>query len=118
MLFYSPSLTGEWHFHPSNPISTDIRFNRGAGRVFQRGNNWVRPSQSCCPIYGYSFSFNEITELSEERYSERPFLTVTPDVWKGFCGVHTYNRLGNIELIDGQKTAPLSEVSLGSVTGK
>ena len=110
LLFYSDSLTGEWHFHPGNPISTDIRFNRGAGRVFQHENRWIRPSQSCCPIYGYSFSFNEITELSKDRYSERTSLTVTPEVWKGIRGVHTYNWLGNIELIDGQKTTPLSEV--------
>ena len=98
-LFYSESLTGEWSFHPANPISTDIRNNRGAGNVIVVEERMIRPSQSCCPIYGYSFSFNEITELSTERYSEKPFRTVTP--WDDLCAVHTYNRAGNVEMIDG-----------------
>src|SRR5262249_30601740 len=46
-LFYSESLTGEWKFHPSNPTSTDIRNNRGAGNVFLAGGRLMRPSQSC-----------------------------------------------------------------------
>ena len=95
LLFYCESLTGEWKFHPSNPISTDIRNNRGAGNVFLSSRRLVRPSQSCSPIYGYSFSFNEITELSKERYSEQPLKTITP--WNGLCAVHTYNRAGDVD---------------------
>jgi hypothetical protein len=102
LLFYSESLTGEWQFHPANPISTDIRRNRGAGRVFRSHNRLIRPSQSCAPTYGYSVDFNEITELSTERYAERPLKAITPDHWKGLSGVHTYNRAGNVELIDGR----------------
>ena len=107
-LFYSESLTGEWKLHPSNPISTDIRNNRGGGNVFLSGGRLIRPSQSCCPIYGYSFSFNEITELSKERYAERQLRTVTP--WNGLCAVHTYNRAGNVELIDGAVMTPLKKL--------
>ena len=115
-LLYSESLTGEWKFHPSNPISTDIRNNRGAGNVFLSGGRLIRPSQSCCPIYGYSFSFNEVTELSKDRYAERQVRTITP--WNGLCAVHTYNRAGSVELIDGAVMTPLKKLlsSAGSVT--
>src|SRR5262249_3348905 len=102
------SLTGDWIFHPANPISTDIRNNRGAGNVFSAGGRLIRPSQSCSPIYGYSFSFNEITELSTERYSEKPLHTVTP--WAELCAVHTYNRAGNFEVIDGAVMMPLKKL--------
>ena len=112
LLFYSASLSGEWHFHPGNPISTDIRTNRGAGRVFQSHNRLIRPSQSCAPSYGYSVSFNEITELSKHRYSERTLKTITPEHWAGLSGVHTYNWAGNVELIDGQTPVPLKRVQL------
>jgi hypothetical protein len=112
LLFYSASLTGDWHFHPGNPISTDIRTNRGAGRVFQSHNRLIRPSQSCAPSYGYSVSFNEITELSRYRYSERTVKTVTPEHWAGLSGIHTYNWAGNVELIDGQTPVPLKRVQL------
>jgi hypothetical protein len=112
LLFYSTSLTGTWHFHPANPISTDIQRNRGAGRVFRSGDRLIRPSQSCAPTYGYSFAFNEITELSKQRYSERPLKTISPEHWQGVAGVHTYNRLGNVELIDGRTPVPLKRVEL------
>jgi hypothetical protein len=108
LLFYADSLDDEWHFHPANPISTDIRNNRGAGRVFQAGNRWIRPSQSCCPTYGYSFSLNEITEISRTRYAERLVKTVGPG--GNLCGVHTYNFAGNIETIDGATMTPLRKL--------
>jgi hypothetical protein len=107
-LFYSDSLESEWQFHPANPISTDIRNNRGAGRVFQAGHLWIRPSQSCCPTYGYSFSLNEITEISRTRYAERLVKTVVPG--GSLCGVHTYNFAGNIETIDGATMTPLKKL--------
>ncbi len=110
-LYYSKSLAGEWRFHPSNPISTDARNDRGAGRVFRTGGRLIRPSQSRCPIYGYSFSLNEISALSPTEYSERVLTTVTPEYWKGFCSVHTYNRSGTMEWIDGARMMPLKDVT-------
>jgi hypothetical protein len=112
LLFYATSITGEWHFHPRNPISTDIRVNRGAGHIIRSQNRLIRPSQSCAPTYGYSFAFNEITELSKQRYSERPLKTITPEHWEGLSGVHTYNRAGNVELIDGRSPVPLKRVQI------
>jgi hypothetical protein len=109
LLFFSDSLDGEWQFHPANPISTDIRNNRGAGRVFQYGHRWLRPSQSCCPTYGYSFSLNEITEISRTRYTERLLKTVIPS--GGLCGVHTYNFAVNIEVIDGATMTSLKKLA-------
>jgi hypothetical protein len=108
LLFYSESLDGSWHFHPANPISTDVRNNRGAGRVFAANNRLIRPSQNCCPVYGSSFSLNEITELSKTQYKERSCKTVTS--WDTLAGVHTYNFVGNIELIDGKIVTPLKRL--------
>lgn len=109
-LYYSRSLTGEWHFHPGNPISTDIRDSRGAGQVFRSKGRLIRPSQSCAPTYGYSFALNEITELSPQRYSERRLITVNPEHWKDIAGVHTYNCAGPFEVIDGRTPMPLAEL--------
>jgi hypothetical protein len=110
LLFYSESVRGRWHFHPANPISTDIRRNRGGGRVFRSHNRLIRPSQSSAPCYGYSVTLNEITELSRQRYYEQPFKTITPEHWEGLSGIHTYNWAGNVELIDGSTTLPLKRV--------
>jgi hypothetical protein len=112
LLFYSASPTGEWQFHPANPISTNIRRNRGAGRVFYCKHRLIRPSQSSVPSYGYSVDFNEITELTKERYAERPVRTITAGHWKGLAGVHTYNWLGSLELIDGRSPVALNRVQV------
>jgi hypothetical protein len=112
LLFYSESVRGKWHFHPANPISTDIRTNRGAGGVFRSHDRLIRPSQSCAPTYGYSIAFNEITEISIQRYSERPLKTITPEHWEGLSGIHTYNSSGNIEFIDGCSPVPLERLRL------
>ena len=109
-LYFAESLLGEWRFHPMNPICTDIRRNRGAGCVFRSQDRLIRPSQSCAPTYGYSITWNEITELSPERYAEQPLKTVGPEHWKGLTGVHTYNCAGNFELIDGQTPRPLRQL--------
>jgi hypothetical protein len=109
-LYYSRSLTGEWKFHPRNPISRDIRYSRAAGRVFRHEGRLIRPSQSGAPTYGHSITFHEITDLSTQGYSERAIQTITPEHWKGIAGVHTYNRAGDLEVIDGRSARPLKAV--------
>jgi hypothetical protein len=111
LLFYSASLSSEWRLHPSSPISTDIRNNRGAGAIIRAGDRLIRPSQSGSPIYGYSFGFHEIVSLTEHRYQERLLTTVSPQRFKGMIGVHGYARLGDFEVIDGQQLLPLKKVS-------
>jgi len=112
LLFYADSPRGKWQFHPGNPISTDIRNNRGAGCVFRHDNRLIRPSQSGAPSYGYSISFNEITALSKQHYEERPMQTITPEHWPGISGIHTYNWAGKVELIDGRSSVALREVQI------
>jgi hypothetical protein len=109
-LYYSQSLTGEWKFHPRNPISRDIRYSRAAGRVFRHQDRLIRTSQSGAPTYGYSINFHEITNLSVQCYAERVIKTVTPEHWKGMAGVHTYNCAGDLEVIDGRSARPLKAV--------
>ena len=110
LLFYAASLTGDWHFHPGNPISTDIRGNRGAGCVLRSHNRLIRPSQSGAPSYGYSIAFNQITELSRKHYSERCLKVIPPQHWEGISGIHTYNSVANLEVIDGRSRVLLKQV--------
>jgi len=78
LLIYSHSLTGDWKYHPANPISTDVRHARGAGAIFCHAGGLVRPTQDCSRNYGYSFTFKEILSLSPITYEERRGPTVNP----------------------------------------
>ncbi len=101
LLFNAASLTGEWVYHPANPISTDVRTARGAGAIFRAQGRLFRPSQDCSPRYGYGFALNEIVTLTPEEYRERPILRVEPSWSKGLIGTHTYSQCGSVEVVDG-----------------
>jgi hypothetical protein len=103
MLFSSETLTGTWQMHPSNPIAWDVRVARNAGAIFASNRKLFRPSQNCAGAYGRSVTFQEIIELTPERYAERPALTIEPPASSGFAGLHTYSSAGGFEAIDGQR---------------
>jgi hypothetical protein len=100
-LFSADSLTGPWRVHPASPISTDVRNARSAGALFRHGGKLLRPTQDCGPAYGYSFTLNEIVELSSTRLVERPLVTVTPDWSPGLVATHSYALAGDVEFVDG-----------------
>lgn len=100
-LFSAPTLTGEWELHPSSPVSATVEAGRGAGPIVHHEGRMFRPTQSCCPVYGYSFSFQEITALDAHRYHERTVATIEPRGHRSLVGMHSYTRLGDLEAIDG-----------------
>ena len=101
LLFHADSLTGEWIYHPANPISTDVRRARGAGAIFNVEGRRFRPSQDGARGYGYGFALNEIVTLTPEEYRERPTVTVEPSWSPGLIGTHTYGQCGSVEIVDG-----------------
>lgn len=109
-LFYATELTGEWIPHPANPISTDVRYSRGAGAIICSGGKRFRPAQDCSQHYGYRFTFQEIVTLDCERYVERPAAAVNPDWAPGLVATHTYSHTGNVEIIDGCTPLPNARV--------
>jgi hypothetical protein len=92
---------GPWHYHRAGPVSSDARWARGAGNVFEHQGQLIRPSQDCSASYGSSLNFNEVLALDEESYRENPLRTITASVHPGLKGIHTFNRLGDLEVVDG-----------------
>ena len=101
-LYCADSLTGPWHPHPDNPLNSDVRSSRGAGKLFQRGGKLIRPSQDCSVRYGYAIQLNEIKMLSPDRYLESPLSRIEPNWMPGLIGTHTIDSNEWIEVIDGQ----------------
>jgi hypothetical protein len=109
-LYSASSLHGVWTPHPANPISTDVRFARGAGAIFRHDGKLFRPSQDCSGEYGRSMTLNEIVVMDEQQYREEPRVTLDPVWMKGLVGTHTYNRAGVVEVIDGNTRVPAEQV--------
>jgi hypothetical protein len=110
LLFHAPSLHGPWKLHPAGAISNDVRWARCGGTVFQEHGNWFRVSQDCSNSYGYSVSFNRF-KLTATTYEEAPVNVLEPDPKQfGIFGVHTFNRVGDWEAIDGRALVPRARV--------
>ncbi len=102
-LFSSDSLfSNDWKSHPSNPIISDIRSARPAGRIFYHKGRLYRPSQDCSVAYGYSILLNEIVELTEEKYKEIKISDITPDWDKDVIATHTLSFDHDLTVIDAQ----------------
>lgn len=105
-LFTSDALAGPYRPHPANPVLSDARMSRPAGRLFRHGGRLVRPAQCCVPIYGTAVVFNEVLEMTPERYRERPMATLEPNAMPGLDGCHTYNAWDGFEALDAHGWPP------------
>jgi hypothetical protein len=108
-LFVAPEPWGPWKLHPAGCVCSDVRWARGAGSIIVRGDRVIRPSQDCSKGYGYSISFNEM-KLSDTHYEEEHGAQLLPDAVGRIAGVHTYNRVGSWEVIDGRAPMPRRDV--------
>lgn len=99
-LFVGEDPTGPFRPHPANPVVSDVRRARSAGRVFLHGERLIRPAQDCGPRYGAAIVFNEILELSPLRYRERPLSRLAPHWADRLDGCHTYSASGGFEVLD------------------
>lgn len=99
-LFWADSLTAKWHLHPASPIGPQDE-GRGAGPIFREDGRLIRPTQCGRPVYGYSFSFDEVLCLDRETFSQRRLATFEPTWHRHLRGMHTYGRAGRVEVIDG-----------------
>jgi hypothetical protein len=100
-LFFSDDLfTREWTPHPLNPIVSDIKKARPAGRIFEKDGKLFRPSQDCSKTYGYGFDLNKILVLSETEYREESDVAVRPDWDKKIIATHTFGTEGRFRMVD------------------
>jgi len=101
-LYYSDNLLSDnWNSHPLNPVMSDARRARSAGKIIQENDRLYRPSQSCIGGYGYGIKFNEIVTLTENDYQEREIGFIEPHWDKKLKGVHTFCHEDRLTMIDG-----------------
>jgi len=100
-LFWSKALDGDWHYHPCNPICSDIRRARGAGALFRSHGSLIRPAQDCSIRYGYAIALNRVLKISTTEYAEELIEVIYPKWRPGLLGTHTLSSNEGFEAIDG-----------------
>ena len=99
-LFHADSPLGPWTPHRNNPIKSDVRSARPAGRIFESHGQFLRPAQDCSERYGYAVSINRILQLDPETYREVEVEKILPNWEPNVVGVHTFNRAADMTVID------------------
>jgi len=100
-LWSAPELRGPWTPHRRNPVLVDLATARPGGRVVRRGDKLIRPFQDCRKCYGTALGLAEIIRLDDDRFEQRVETILGPGpLWPGHR-LHTLNRAGPLECIDG-----------------
>ena len=102
-LFSAASLDANWSPHPLNPIVSDARRARPAGRIFLHDGALIRPGQDSSGSYGAAVVFSRIERLSETEFRETPISRLGPDWMRRNVGTHTYNFDDAYEVVDGRR---------------
>ncbi|MCT4655756.1 MAG: hypothetical protein N4A65_08095 [Cohaesibacter sp.] len=105
-LFYADSLFGPWQPHAQNPVLIDKATARPAGAMRWDEGRLYRPVQDCTLSYGAELALCEVTRLDKDGFEQKVVKKLGPsDVWPG-RKLHTLNRSGRLEAIDGAVLRP------------
>lgn len=97
-IFHADDPLGEWRAHLRNPVKSDARCARPAGKLYWRDGALYRPAQVCAPSYGAGISLHRVLRLSPHEYAEREVERIFPA--PGLLGLHTVNRAGELSVVD------------------
>ncbi|WP_406857284.1 hypothetical protein ABEG18_06565 [Alsobacter sp. KACC 23698] len=105
-IYVADEITGPWRPHAGNPILVDAALARPAGAMLARNGRLLRPIQDCTSGYGRAITIAEVTSLTEESFEQKVLSVLSPGPqWPG-RRLHTLNRWGALECIDGSATSP------------
>jgi hypothetical protein len=105
-LFHAPSPLGPWTPHPRNPVKSDVRGARPAGRPFRHRGRLLRPGQDGSRRYGWAIRIFEVCRLDPEGFEEVE-VAMIPPLWReGLLATHTLNFAEGLTVIDGVLDRP------------
>ena len=87
-LYYAPKLAGPWQPHARNPVKSDARNARPAGRRYWRNGALYRPAQ----MHGVGVSVNRVLRLTPHDYAERQ-VQIIP-------GLRGFNQSSELTVVD------------------
>ncbi|HEY8578061.1 MAG TPA: hypothetical protein VIL88_17175 [Devosia sp.] len=106
VVFRADALTGPWRPHPQNPITIDRAAARPGGAIVRSGSKLILPLQNGTLGYGGGLGMAEIMRLTpEEVVVGVPRPVETKGYWP-YPQIHTLNRFGSLEVIDGIAAVP------------
>lgn len=117
-LFHADTLLGPWQPHAQNPVLIDTATARPAGNFYEEDGKLLRPVQDCTKSYGAEMRLMEVTKLTPTEFEQEEVAHLVPNArWPG-RKLHTLNRAGRLEVVDGAILRPRFEPLLSWITAK
>lgn len=105
-IYHAQDLMGPWLPHASNPVLVDRASTRPAGHFVTIEEKLWRPVQDCTNGYGGGLGLAEVIELTPTSFKQIVRTSIPPGpLWPG-RKLHTLNRCGDLEVIDGARIQP------------
>lgn len=106
-IWHAEQLFGPWQPHAGNPVVVNDQTARPAGNFVIRDGQLLRPIQDCRHGYGAAVNLAHIDRLDPEHFEETIETHLSPGGrhWPG-RRLHTLNRAGRLETIDGSIIRP------------
>ncbi|PBB36144.1 MAG: hypothetical protein EOQ55_24100 [Mesorhizobium sp.] len=102
VIFSAPALAGPWRPHPANPILIDHRMARPGGAfVRNRDGRVLLPVQDGTLGYGGGLGLSKLLELNQQTVRLSPPRPIDAAGDFPYPKIHTLNRAGRLEVIDG-----------------
>jgi len=102
VVFSSRALSGPWKPHPMNPVMIDRRMARPGGAFVRRHDGGiVLPVQDGTLGYGGGLGLSELLQLDAQTVRLSPARPVEAGGDWPYPKIHTLNRAGRLETIDG-----------------
>jgi hypothetical protein len=103
-IFYSDDLfSDKWTPLPKNPVVSDVRKSRSAGKIFELNGEHYRPAQDCAGGYGKGIIFNKIITLNESEYYEEEVKSIYSEFDNTIEGIHTFAQCEKLRIFDFKK---------------
>jgi hypothetical protein len=99
-VYHAPTPFGPWTPHRRNPVKSDARSARGAGRFLWTGRTLFRPAQDASRRYGSAIVIHRIDELTPDRFRETAVSRIEPGWRPGLSGTHTLNACSGLTMVD------------------
>lgn len=99
-LFSAETPLGPWHEHPTNPIKSDVRSSRPAGRLFKHNDQLYRPAQDLSLSPRFATAFNRVEVLTDTQYRETTTERLAGGWRQGQFGIHTINYSDGLAVVD------------------
>jgi len=99
--YSAPRLAGPWTQHGDNPIKIDHRGARPGGAAVRHNGRLLLPVQDGTNGYGGGLGVSDVAELSDCAVHLTPPQPIQTEGFWPYPQIHTLNRHGSLEVIDG-----------------